>query len=449
MESDYIHAVACGDIMKDIVVLMISMDRAQLYETHYRRKGYASGMPPQEPYSHPISISFSQLWMDPVSFILMAWLDTAVKTGVVCIVESRDNARSGSSLEYATNLKRLVAAPNETQYCKLMKEMGLMKPSLLIGLDLKHMLGIDYTPPDHPLTWPWAIFQDVDMWQAHGAAVAAADLQAAHTAFNEWEVEFKLLYSECHLITQTFQKGPPIYYLQWTMEHTVGNLGQEIGQPSNPYSNLSWEGVCRCQVNALKAMIPELDVPPRGIPSTAIDLGSGYVLLWKRDYCAVHPSQAETIAIEAYLGLDAHKIHWWDRLRLPNGQIVQTAWRETLRPPERPIHVSCNVKYFTWLAAESGVGEDEPIWSWKDVAIIVMYSQPDADLLDLSFQASIKAVVGMVPHTPRLPSGVVENRFFLVEKLGLDIATFGVPYEGPCAQDDEDDDDEENMDVIE
>ncbi|KAG1765523.1 hypothetical protein EDD22DRAFT_774972, partial [Suillus occidentalis] len=103
---------------------------------------------------------------------------------------------------------------------------------------------------------------------------------------------------------------------------------------------------------------------------------------------------------------------------------------------------------------------------WKDVTIVVMYSQPDVDLLDLSFQAvsscayleddirvinikSIKAIVGMVPHTLRLPSGVVENRFFLVEKLGLDIATFGVPYKGPGAQDDKDDDNKENMDVIE
>ncbi|KAG1802426.1 hypothetical protein EV424DRAFT_1331454 [Suillus variegatus] len=437
---------------------------------------------------------------------------------------------------------------------------------LLADLFLSLWRGkIDYTAPDHPSTWPWAIFRDVDMWQAHEAAVAAAgqylpgsfdrkprdpaqkintgyktwefqiyifglgpallfnvlpqpywcnycrivrafhlinqhsisvaELQAAHTAFNEWEVEFELLYYErraerlhfirpcvhqvSHLITQTIQKGPPICYSQWTMERMVGNLGQEIRQPSNPYSNLSREGVRRCQVNALKAIIPELDVPPRGIPSTAIDLGGGYVLLRKRDYRAVHPSQAETIAIEAYLGLDAHKIHRWARLRLPNGQIVRTAWRETLRPPERPIRVSRNVKlvldgdvrlaevqYFTRLAAESGIGEDGPIWSWKDVAIVVMYSQPDADLLDLSFQAvsscayleddirvvnikSIKAVVGMVPHKPTLPSGVVENRFFLVEKPGLDIATFGVPYEGPGAQDDEDDDDEENMDDIE
>ncbi|KAG1859628.1 hypothetical protein F4604DRAFT_1930593 [Suillus subluteus] len=33
MGSDYIHAVACGDITKDDIVLMISMDGAQLYES--------------------------------------------------------------------------------------------------------------------------------------------------------------------------------------------------------------------------------------------------------------------------------------------------------------------------------------------------------------------------------------------------------------------------------
>jgi hypothetical protein len=137
---------------------------------------------------------------------------------------------SGSSLEYAANLERLVAAPNETQYRKLKKETGLMKPSLLIGLDLKHTLGvphcptpdimhlvqlladlflslwrgkIDYTPPDHPSTWPWAIFKDVDMWQAHGAAVAAAGqylpgsfdrkprdpAQKINTGYKTWEFQ--------------------------------------------------------------------------------------------------------------------------------------------------------------------------------------------------------------------------------------------------------------------
>ena len=43
------------------------------------------------------------------------------------------------------------------------------------------------------------------------------------------------------------------------MERTIGNLGQEIKQPSNPYANLSQRGLIRAQVNALKAIIPALD----------------------------------------------------------------------------------------------------------------------------------------------------------------------------------------------
>ncbi|KAF9218997.1 hypothetical protein BS17DRAFT_671204, partial [Gyrodon lividus] len=34
----------------------------------------------------------------------------------------------------------------------------------------------------------------------------------------------------------------------------------------------------------------------------------------------------------------------------------------------------------------------------------------------------ILSVVGLVPHSLTLPSGLVENRFFVVEKSGLDIA---------------------------
>lgn len=31
-------------------------------------------------------------------------------------------------------------------------------------------------------------------------------------------------------------------------------------------------------------------------------------------------------------------------------------------------------------------------------------------------------MVAMIPHTPRLPSGVTEARFFMMEKPGLDIS---------------------------
>ena len=47
------------------------------------------------------------------------------------------------------------------------------------------------------------------------------------------------------------------------MECTIGNLGEEIRQPSNPYANLSQRGLLRCQVNALTAMIPDLQQSPQ------------------------------------------------------------------------------------------------------------------------------------------------------------------------------------------
>ncbi len=41
------------------------------------------------------------------------------------------------------------------------------------------------------------------------------------------------------------------------MERTIGNLGEEIKQPSNPYGNLSERGLQRTQMNALAVMIPQ------------------------------------------------------------------------------------------------------------------------------------------------------------------------------------------------
>ncbi|KIJ59747.1 hypothetical protein HYDPIDRAFT_100063, partial [Hydnomerulius pinastri MD-312] len=74
---------------------------------------------------------------------------------------------------------------------------------------------------------------------------------------------------------------PPICYAQWTMEQTIGNLGQEIQQPSKPYANLVQEGLCRCKVNSLLSTMPELDNPPKEHPHRSINLGDGYVLLRK------------------------------------------------------------------------------------------------------------------------------------------------------------------------
>ena len=50
------------------------------------------------------------------------------------------------------------------------------------------------------------------------------------------------------------------------MERTIGNLGQEIKLHSDPYANLSERGVRRAQMNALKAILPELEPDKAALP---------------------------------------------------------------------------------------------------------------------------------------------------------------------------------------
>jgi hypothetical protein len=63
------------------------------------------------------------------------------------------------------------------------------------------------------------------------------------------------------------------------MERTIGNLGEEIKQHSTPFANLSQRAVRRCQINALKAMIPDLDPNADKIPRRAKVLGNDFLLL--------------------------------------------------------------------------------------------------------------------------------------------------------------------------
>jgi len=77
----------------------------------------------------------------------------------------------------------------------------------------------------------------------------------AHLALFSFAQEFKVIYSGCepmrihfmcpclhsvvHLLREVTQLGPPICSSQWTLERTIGNLGEEIKQHSNPFANLS------------------------------------------------------------------------------------------------------------------------------------------------------------------------------------------------------------------
>jgi hypothetical protein len=134
------------------------------------------------------------------------------------------------------------------------------------------------------------------------------------------------------------------------MERTIGNLGLEVRQPSNPYANLAQRGLLRSQVNALKAMIPDLEDENPGLPHGAVDIGDGYALLRKKDTTSRKVQEPDANAIRVYLHtLDGNGVDQWDgmvtkwgRLRLPNGQIARSSWVEEnqKRTPRRARNVT-------------------------------------------------------------------------------------------------------------
>ena len=148
--------------------------------------------------------------------------------------------------------------------------------------------------------------------------------------------------------------GPLIISSQWTMERTIGNLTQELRQPSNPYANLSQRGLLRSQINALKAMVPDLDSSEfqPAIPRGGKDCNNGYFLLRAKDNVLRAMRPCEKIAFAAYL-TNNHALQiaddWspevarWSRLHLPNGQIARSSWKEQLKPLQK-VRMARNVK---------------------------------------------------------------------------------------------------------
>ena len=197
-------------------------------------------------------------------------------------------------------------------------------------------------------------------------SITPTQLVAAHRLILDYCHEFELLYYQrkperihfCrpsihalpHLAPKVVRVGPQVYYTQWTIERTIGNLGEEIKQPSNPYANISQRAIHRCQVNALKAMIPDLE-PDAKLPRGAKDIGDGYILLRARDEYAQKLRDPEAAAVKAYLEQVTGNIapNWvprvkrWARLQLPNGQIARSAWKE-MKKPLKEVQMSRNVK---------------------------------------------------------------------------------------------------------
>lgn len=188
--------------------------------------------------------------------------------------------------------------------------------------------------------------------------ITLENIRDAHEALCSFAQEFEIIYCQrlptrihfvrpcvhslVHLPREVLRLGPPICSSQWTLERTIGNLGEEIKQHSNPFANLSQRGIRRAQTNALMAMIPELDVDRSAeshLPRGAIDLGDGFVFLRARDERGHPLRECEAAALRTFLGLAPVAgeilVRRWAKLRIPTGQICYSAWKEKEKPLEK------------------------------------------------------------------------------------------------------------------
>ncbi|KIY50323.1 hypothetical protein FISHEDRAFT_64952 [Fistulina hepatica ATCC 64428] len=311
------------------------------------------------------------------------------------------------------------------------------------------------------------------MRTAHLRKVTRLEMVQAHRYLLEFVHEFELLFYQCktsrihfvrqsihlltHIMPETKRSGPLGLYSQWTMERTIGDLTGAMRQPSNPYRNLTARALQRCQINALEAIIPTLDLnrdADTQLPAGAWDVGNGYVLLRKRDRRTRRFSLEEKNAVAMYLsGTDLEgnssltaelEVRRWARLRLPNGQVARSLWKESaMRQSYKSVRQACNVKldfgevqyYFIMECDDKSI---------TALAMVSMYSPPDRALWEFShgtlwrceYQGQqnlrvlpvswIQAVVGMVPF-PQLDENGIQHlptntsSFFVVEKMGLDV----------------------------
>ncbi len=212
----------------------------------------------------------------------------------------------------------------------------------------------------------------------HQKNIASADLGEAHRLLTDFVVEFETLYVRrkvsrihfcrpslhglVHICPETTRTGPYSVKSQWGMERMIGDLGSQIRQPSNPFANLAQRALRRCQVNAMKAMLPCTENQVR-IPRGAVDLKDGYVLLCAKEQYPHLIPEVDATPIIAYLQmkgaavdeswLEKPTIAKWGRLQLPNGQIARSFWQERTKGLPQ-LRKGRNVKVMSVSRSESG-----------------------------------------------------------------------------------------------
>ncbi|KAJ3816786.1 hypothetical protein F5880DRAFT_1626456 [Lentinula raphanica] len=262
------------------------------------------------------------------------------------------------------------------------------------------------------------------------------------------------IHTPSHIPHETARIGPGIIYSQWTMERTIGNLGQETKQHSNPYANISQRGVRHCQVNALLASVPDL-IPAEGPPRGSRSIGMGYMMLTATDNISREVTVQEAKALCEFLLQhgDVRSADWeprvvrWARIKLLNGQIARSRWKEDGIPLSN-IRTSRNVKII--LEGKEHIVEvhfyllqkiDETLHA---LAVGSFYGPPHEELLRRSSNtyytvqhqrhidvrafpiSSIDSVVMMAPDPQyihifngREPDGTHHDRWFKMQKPGI------------------------------
>jgi len=153
-----------------------------------------------------------------------------------------------------------------------------------------------------------------------------------------------------HAAPEITRVGPGAYLTQFTMERAIGDLSGDIRQPSNIYGNLCQIALQQSQVNALKTLCPEFDPNSNpSLPTYSIDIGNGYVFLRPRDKRAVNLSGAACEKVDNTIGRT--KIRRWGRLRLPNGQVARSRYKEE-RSTLSNQRISRNIKVFSIILTD-------------------------------------------------------------------------------------------------
>jgi hypothetical protein len=205
----------------------------------------------------------------------------------------------------------------------------------------------------------------------HRDHIPVNSLIEAHRLIFEFHMEFEEVYYQrkvtrlhfvCqslhgmdHLAPEIVRVGSLSALAQWTMERTIGNLGQELRLPSNPYANLSQRGVKRAQLNTLRSIKPDLGIPSKSKANQKfyVKVEAGYVLRHPRDSTPYVIPSSEAKAIQEFaasMGIDnAHinpesiSVRRWARLQLPDKHVARSAWKEGCSNPQK-TRISRNVK---------------------------------------------------------------------------------------------------------